>query len=533
MQASDAPRRRWGYFIAVGIAALIGIAALYAAIPTLSRASNVTQSSEISTGSSLGSSTAVSSTTNTTLPPSTTTSSSTTRNSSASSTASSTTTSTSAVKSASTNASNASIDGDWLTYHGNSSRDGFSDSIANLSSLSVSWKTEVGGPVYAEPISFNDSIFVVTENDTVYSLSAATGAVQWSLQEGTAANSTVAPYACNGGAPSVTPIIGITGTPVIDSSTSTLYVVALNAGVGFTLFAVDTNTGQARWSSPIAASGFTFTPEEQRGALSLANGFIYIPFGSYSWACGSPRGWLFGISANGNGTQYNYEVPATNEADIWTPEGTSVGSSGNLYAVTGNSYYNATFQYADSVIELSPHLAVISYFSPTNWAFLGPNDLDQDTTGATILPGNMIFSIGKSGVGFLLNESDLGGIGGQLFTANVCAGGAWGSTAYAAGVVYVPCYNGLHALSIQGGANPKFISLWNSTNGWAGPAIVAAGAVWSVDITNGTLYAFNPTTGALITKMSLSSVEHFTTPSIGGGFVIVAAQETVYALDTE
>jgi hypothetical protein len=338
---------------------------------------------------------------------------------------------------------------------------------------------------------------------------------------------------CNYGYPDINPTIGITGTPVIDPSTSTLYTVALDGGVGFALFALNTDTGQVRWSVPITASGFTFAPEEQRWALTLAHGFIYIPFGSYSWACATPHGWLIGISANGNGTQFNYEVPSPDEGDIWTPEGASVGSSGNIYVVTGNSYYNASFAYADSVIELTPHLSVVSYFAPANWAALGPNDLDQDTTGATILPGGLIFSIGKVGVGFLLNESSLGGIGGQLFSASVCDGGAWGSTTYAAGVVYVPCYDGVHALSIQVGANPTFTSLWNSTNFWAGPPIVLGGAVWTIDIANGTLFALNATTGALITKTSsLGAVEHFTTPSIGGGFVIVAAQETVYALDT-
>jgi outer membrane protein assembly factor BamB len=426
------------------------------------------------------------------------------------------------------------VAGDWLTYHGSTTRDGYDSNLPNVTTLSLGWKTHVDGPVYAEPVSFNGSIFVVTENDTIYSLSQTTGQILWSFQAGTPANSTAAPYACNGGEPTITPIIGITGTPVIDPSTSTLYAVALNSGVNFTLFAVNTNTGLPRWSSSIGASGFDFLHQEQRGALTLANGLIYVPFGSYSWSCGNPTGWLFGISANGNGTQYSYQVTNTNEADIWTPEGASVDSAGFVYVVTGNSYYNATFNYADSVIKLTPHLTVVNYFTPSNWAALGPDDLDQDTTGATILPDNLIFSIGKSGIAYLLNSTDLGGAGGQLASLPLCLGGAWGSTSYYDGVVYIPCYSGLYAVAVHTGAHPSLTSLWNATLGFMGPPIIAGGVVWTLGIDSGTLYALNPTTGAIVTSISLISGEglaHFSTPSVAGKLLVFAGDDTVFALN--
>jgi outer membrane protein assembly factor BamB len=392
------------------------------------------------------------------------------------------------------------------------------------------------GDVYAEPLSFNGSIFVATEGDLLYSINAANGAMNWYLHVGEPANSTIAPYACSGGEPSVTPQIGITGTPVIDAATSTIYLVAMNNTVGYNLFAINTNNGAIRWSAPVNATGFSPIPEEQRGALTLADGFIYMPFGSFSWSCGEdggPFGWMIGLSANGNSTEYSFRTNNYSEADIWTPEGASIGSNGNLYVVSGNSYYNATYNNADAVIELTPHLAEVSYFAPTNWAFLGPNDLDQDTTGATQLPGNLIFSIGKLGVGFILNASDLGGIGGQLYSASICSGGAWGSTIYADGNVYIPCASGLHVVSIHAGAHPTFSSLWNFTDIFAGPPIYADGAIWTLNVSNGTLYALNPQTGALIAKMSMGTVEHFTTPSIGGGYLIVAADETVYGLSVK
>jgi len=187
---------------------------------------------------------------------------------------------------------------------------------------------------------------------------------------------------------------------------------------------------------------------------------------------------------------------------------------------------------------LTPHLSVASYFAPTNWADLNANDLDLGSTGATLLPRHLVFSIGKDGVGYLLNDRNLGGIGGQLFSSRVCVGslfdgegGAWGGTAFAAGIVYVPCAGGVAALAVQTGATPRFSSLWNYTGIFAGPPIIAAGAVWTFDIFNGDLYALNPQTGAFILKMPLGPLRHFTTPSAGGGLIFVASENVVRAIN--
>lgn len=367
----------------------------------------------------------------------------------------------------------------------------------------------------------------------VYSVSASNGAIQWSVSLGTPAVSDKAPYTCNGGEPTIQPLIGITSTPVIDPSTSTLYVVAQNYGVGVFLFAINTNNGQTLWSKMITASGFNYIPQEQRGALALANGFVYIPFSSYSWTCSAAFGWLFAISANGNGTQYSHQVDTQSEGDIWAPEGVTVDSSGFIYIVTGNSYYNATYNYADSVLKFTPDLQLVSYFAPSNWAYLGPADQDLTTTGATLLPGNLIFSIGKQGIAYLLNSTDLGGIGGQLASLSVCAGGAWGSTAYANGVVYVPCVDGLHAVAVHGGTSPSLTSVWNNTFGFAGPAIVAGGVVLTVNIYGGELYALNPQTGATMSTLQIvpaGTFAHFVTPSTGGGLLFLGGNNTLVAI---
>ncbi|MFI5420864.1 MAG: PQQ-binding-like beta-propeller repeat protein, partial [Nitrososphaerales archaeon] len=61
--------------------------------------------------------------------------------------------------------------------------------------------------------------------------------------------------------------------------------------------------------------------------------------------------------------------------------------------------------------------------------------------------------------------------------------------------------------------------------------IIAYGAVWAVSISNNTFFAVNPANGSLLFQTTLNPVEHFTTPSAGGGLVYIAANETVYALN--
>jgi polyvinyl alcohol dehydrogenase (cytochrome) len=488
-------------------------------------------SSSTSTGTSV-STTSSSFVTSTTSSGSSSSSSSTTSSSASVSTSSSSTDTTSSTSTTAT----AYADG-WVTYHGDNTRDGSYSLLSNVTTPSIAWNTSVDAAVYAEPLAFNGSVFVATENDTVYSLSATTGAVVWSMHLGTPANSSRAPFVCNGNHPTIYPLIGITGTPVIDPVTGTIYAVALINDTGYRLFALNTNDGQVRWSTMINESGLSYTDQEQRGALTLANGLVYVPFGGYSFVCtGIPFGWIVAYSFTGNGTSYSYKVPSTGEADIWAPEGLSVDSAGFIYAVTADStaMMETPFDYGSSVLKLTPELSLVAFFAPTNYLTLDESDLDLDTTGATLLPGHLVFSIGKEGVGFLLNSSDLGGIGGQLFSASVCPGGAWGSTTFASGIVYVPCVNGLHALALQTGAHPSFTSLWNTTGFFAGPPIVAGGAVWTFDIYNGTLFALSPLTGATIAKISVlpdNSLAHFATPSVGYGFLLFAGDDTVYAVD--
>ncbi len=126
----------------------------------------------------------------------------------------------------------------WTTYHYDNTPDGYPASLPAISSPSASWEATVVGAVYAEPLYYGGYVYVATEDDNVYALTAATGAIAWSTNLGTPADSVEPPYACNNNqnGPDIKPTIGITGTPVIDPASGTIDAAALVSNSGYILF---------------------------------------------------------------------------------------------------------------------------------------------------------------------------------------------------------------------------------------------------------------------------------------------------------
>jgi len=139
---------------------------------------------------------------------------------------------------------------------------------------------------------------------------------------------------------------------------------------------------------------------------------------------------------------------------------------------------------------------------------------------------HLVFQIGKDGIGYLLNESHLGGFGGQVYSSRVC-NAAYGGNAYAPPYLYVPCTDGLVALRVVPGANPSFETAWKGPSFRAGPPIVVGGAVWVLDTASGNLYALNATSGQTIFRRQVGETVRFATPSYGDGQVFVAAGRRV------
>jgi hypothetical protein len=409
---------------------------------------------------------------------------------------------------------------DWPEYHRSASRSGLGPAIPPLRGAQVAWTAAVDGSVYASPLIVAGHVLIATENNTVYSLDLFSGAVVWEAHLGDPVDASTLP--CG----DIDPVTGITGTPAADPVAGRLYVVAFLSGYHHVLFTLSLVDGKVVGHQGIDPPGSQATVQQERGALALGSGYVYVPFGGLYGDCGNYNGYLEAVPLAG-GAVASYRVPSSREAGIWSAAGPTVAASGSVYVVTGNGASQSSFDYSNSVVELSPDLTVQSYFAPSNWISLNTSDTDLGSVGATLLPAlGVVVAIGKEGVAYLLKADQLGGVGGQIASAQVCSG-AWGGTAWSGATVFVPCADGLVALSVSA---TSFNTAWKVAHPVLGSPIVAAGAVWAIEPGSGKLYALDPASGAEIYSTELGAAAHFSTPAATEGYVVAPAGTKVVAI---
>jgi outer membrane protein assembly factor BamB len=408
---------------------------------------------------------------------------------------------------------------DWPEYHQNAGRSGLGPGLPAFGSPTQAWRAAVDGDVYASPLIVSGHVLVATENNTVYSLDLFSGAVVWQRHLGDPVDASTLPCGDIG------PVTGITGTPAADVVGRHLYVVAFLRGYHHVLFELSLTDGSVVGQLVVDPPGSDPTVQQERGALALGSGRVYIPFGGLYGDCGNYHGYVVAVPSAGQQTLY-YRTPVAREAGIWSPAGPTVDASGDVYVVTGNGSPTQSFAYSNSVIRLSPDLQVRSYFAPGDWQALDAGDTDLGSVGATLLPSlGVVVAVGKEGVAYLLRADALGGVAGQIASASVCAG-AWGGTAWSGPVVLVPCSDGLVALSVT---QTSFSIAWKAPNPRLGSPIIAAGAVWAIEPETGRLFALDLSSGSVLYTANLGEARHFSTPAATEGFVVAPAGAQVEA----
>ena len=365
----------------------------------------------------------------------------------------------------------------WLTYRYNNARDGANTNEVVLTPANVNTNNffklftyTVDGEVYAEPLYManvaitgqgtHNVVFVATENDSVYAFDAdnnagANGGLLWHTNLGTAATSVLfgTRYHHN----LLNPLIGITGTPVIDPVAGTLYVDVLTTPVPDTanaqhhVHALNIADGTERPYSPVLVTGsvpgtgvdssngvvtFNANAEDSRPALTLVGGVVYVAFSSYGDT--DPfHGWVIGFNATNLVQMTNYvfcTTPNANtsdfgvnagEASLWMGgNGLCVDASSNLYFETGNGSFSANTNggdYGDSFVKLSTtnqvsQFIAADYFTPTNQASDAANDLDLGSGGPCLLPDSagsaahphLMVGSGKDGNIYLVDRDNMG-----------------------------------------------------------------------------------------------------------------------------
>jgi outer membrane protein assembly factor BamB len=314
-----------------------------------------------------------------------------------------------------------------------------------------------------------------------------------------------------------------------------LYAAAMVQPAHYELYALDLNSGSVVWHRPLDQPGLDAPSAGQRGALALEQGQVYVPFGGRFGDCGSYHGQVVAASSSDpTAALIAYTTPA-GRAGMWAPGGVDIGSDGTLYAATGNGDASGPEGRTEAVLALSAALQEVDSWQPADWQALDRSDTDVGSVPPALLQDQgLIFQTGKNGQGYLLKIGGLGGVGGEAFSGSVPAGcgGVFGATAYASPMLYVPCGGKVVALQVSN--NPPSFSL-----AWQGPGeqgrptvgapIVAAGAVWDVDL-GGRVLALDASTGAQRFAGQLPGPPNkFAGLAYGGGQVYVATPDGVAA----
>jgi hypothetical protein len=282
-----------------------------------------------------------------------------------------------------------------------------------------------GQPLYVANLSTggrtHNVVYVATEHDSVYAFDADSGGA--ALWHKSFLSPGVTPVPSGNVGATILPEVGITGTPVIDPATQTIYVVAETLENGgssyvFRLHAMDLATGAEKPSSPvvIATSGFQPKEQLQRAALLLANGLLYIAFASQGDH--TPyQGWIMAFDPASLALQDVWDdVPTGIMGGIWMAgAGPAADSSGNLYVMVGNGTWDpSNGDFGDSFVKLNSSLSVVDYFTPFDEAADNAGDLDVGSGGPLLVPDqpgahpHLLIGCGKPKSVYVLDRDNMG-----------------------------------------------------------------------------------------------------------------------------
>lgn len=322
---------------------------------------------------------------------------------------------------------------DVLTQHNNLARTGanlketiLTPANVNVAHFGMLFKRVVDDQVYGQPLivtdvkiggGTHDVVYVTTVNNSVYAFDANDSHATvpfWHVNFGTPANVNNWDFGCT----DINGNMGIVGTPVIDKTSGTLYVVALtrikNTYVQ-RLHALDLSTGVDLPGSPVTITAPEFNPlmQNQRPALLLANGQVYVGYSSH---CDKEpyHGFLISYDAKSlHQTSVFNSTPTGEEGSIWqSGQAPAVDAQGNIYFVTANGTWDGKSNFGESFVKLSPSLKLLDWFTPANHLYLDSIDADLDSSGATLIPGTpLVIDGGKQGVLYLVNRNHIGHLG--------------------------------------------------------------------------------------------------------------------------
>jgi hypothetical protein len=456
-------------------------------------------------------------------------------------------------------------------HHNHDSRDGlyldraFTPTNAAALRRDTNFNGTIVGNVYAQPLYIEGGpggqamIISVTEADNVYALDAANGNIIWQKNVGVPVP--LANMPCGNIGP-----FGITGTPVVDLPSRTLFFDAMTTpDKGTTkkhfIYALNVDTGAviSGWPVDVGAAAksatILFTPATQndRGALVIVSNIVYVPYGGLYGDCGSYHGWIVGVPINDPTTVKAWATTA-NGGGSWGVGG--ISSDGvTPFIATGNTFSVSTWSGGEAIVRLQngPVFsgATNDYWAPKNWVNLDNGDTDLggsgpllvDVPGAT--PSKLVVALGKDGNAYLLNRTNLGGISAPLAQAHVSSSPIiQAAVAYQTTVgTYVAFRNGsqLSAFRITASNPPAITNIWTANQNGTGSPFVTSTAgtndviVWGIGSqSDQRLHGFNGDTGAVVfngggANELMAGTRGYNTAIAAHGRIYAANDNKVYA----
>lgn len=475
-----------------------------------------------------------------------------------------------------------------LQFHKHSTRDGvyvdaaFTRTVAGMLRKDAAFNAKTHGEIWAQPLYWDagpggkDLVITATQMNEVSAFDATTGAVVW--------QKTLAP-AVSGGLPGGTIMpLGVTGTPVIDAATKTLYVAAMTQGPKHEVFALSLDDGSVKPGWPanidglVSTSGTKFVSvnQNQRGALLLLGDTLYVPYGGHSLDCGEYHGWVVGVPLADPSKPIAFSTAAY-AAGVWASgglasDGTSVfAATGNAMATPSSDAFPtfstpAKWSQNNAVLRLGKDLKQIAqsdtknFYAAPDWAELDEEDYDLGSSGAVLVtvpgatPSDLVIAFGKSGEAFLLDRANLGGMGGHLVKQMVSGAGILGGIIVAPAAYTTPtgtfvvfrgvqaslgCQVGMGnigAVKIEATSPPKISVAWCAgPNGTGSPMVtttdgMADSIVWYLG--GGKLYGLNGENGMPVTSVDTGTTVKWHTPMAAKGRIFVGTSTGLVAFTT-
>lgn len=419
----------------------------------------------------------------------------------------------------------AALSSTWPTYHGSGTRQGYAPSAPDPGAgAGVAWTARLDGASYASPVVVGDLAIQATTGGSLYGLDLRTGAVRWRTH--------LADPISGGSLPCGNiPTLGVVGTPAYDQVTGVVFAVATQAGPQHALYGVDARTGALRVRRGVDVPGMDPATHLERGALAVTGGRVYVPYGGNFGDCGQYLGRVVGVRTSGRGPLVSFAVPTRREAGVWAASGPAVGKDGQLLVATGNGdSTSGAWDHSDSVLRISPTLALADGFAPAGWADENSVDADLGSTGPIVLDDGLALAAGKGGSIYLVDPAHLGGVGGQVAELRGCksfGGMAAGPVSGGVTPVYVPCTTGLRQVLV--GPGRALRTGWTAPGQVTGSPVVAGTTVWSLQ-QDGALYGLDARTGAVRSNLQAGDATRFATPAVSGGTLLLPTQSGTTAI---